>query len=836
MVPHVAAPTERRASGMLFPLDRSLRDGRPLSFATTAFMLPCSRPLGRQLPRPVPRQRVQPRAAPAAIRPGIARRAPAPLGRRWRPRGIYATPYATIRVGPVMDSLQPWATCLLTETLIHHLESRYPEVAARVDLRKVLHAAGFIHDFPNPREFLLDSNNWVPHNVLRDLIRSCELATGAKQFSYEAVLSHYEAARRSPPTLLETIAMMLDDVETVLNSATHWATAYTNYLQLQPFRRPEEPGTLYMLSRFRDPVAPLYGNIRFVQGSIEGIAKLYAQVETISCDELFSQLKLVSLISEFGERYETTTRGNRLRVVDRSTGQVVLIARPVALHVEQARSPERAGVISGTEEEHWVVRPDDDGGMSVLMPPDGGPERTGPASATQTSATVRRIDQPGTLKAGALELAIPEGAIFDAPYSLYRIRWRKHEIAQRDTGTSGLAAARPNSEAFAGLLFEHLKNFQSTQRRTLRMIMRNVELAQENVQLKEELSAARETGGMIGNSQAIQDLLSLIRTVAPSDATVLITGETGTGKELAAWLIHQLSRRKDRRFVAVNCGAVPETLLESEIFGHERGAFTGAVVQKKGKFELADGGTLFLDEVGDIPLPVQVKLLRILQEKEFQRVGGTSDLKANVRMIAATNRDLEQMIEQKQFRRDLYYRLNVIQIYIAPLRERTDDVPELAGHFVKQFTERAGKSLKGLTPEAIELCLTYTWPGNILELENVMERAVTLAPEQTQWITPDLLPPAIRQSAVQEVPAMDVTEFMNRLDWSVLRLALRKGGSLSGLLHQVEWAITSRAVVEYGGNKSRAARVLGRTYRWLRKLEAEMEESEPSPPRHDSPH
>lgn len=396
----------------------------------------------------------------------------------------------------------------------------------------------------------------------------------------------------------------------------------------------------------------------------------------------------------------------------------------------------------------------------------------------------------------------------------------------------GRAHLLTDRRAFAHLLFTHLKNLQATHRHTLTMFLRNVELTQENVQLREELAASQATGGITGKSRVIKDLVAIIQTIAPSDTTVLITGETGTGKELAARLIHQLSQRNDRRFVAVNCGALPETLLESELFGHEKGSFTGAVSQKKGKFELAEGGTLFLDEIGDISPAVQVKLLRALQEKEFQRVGGHADLKADVRILAATNRDLDELIEQKQFRRDLYYRLNVIQIYVPSLRERTEDIAELADHFAKRFAARAGKSLKGLTPEALQLCLAYKWPGNVRELENVMERAVTLAPKQTLWIIPDLLPASIRQSASREVPTMDVAEFVDRLEWSALLHTLRKHGSLSALLNQVEWAITRRTVAEYGGNKSRAAKVLGRTYRWLRKLEtamADRESSDPSP-------
>jgi two-component system response regulator HydG len=357
-----------------------------------------------------------------------------------------------------------------------------------------------------------------------------------------------------------------------------------------------------------------------------------------------------------------------------------------------------------------------------------------------------------------------------------------------------------------------------------------VELAQENAQLKQELSAQQETGGIIGKSVPLQDLLSLVRTIAPSDTTVLVTGETGTGKELVARLIHQLSRRKDRRFVAVNCGALPETLLESELFGHEKGSFTGAVAQKKGKFELADGGTLFLDEIGDISPAVQVKLLRVLQEREFQRVGGTSDLKANVRLIAATNRDLLAMMEQNQFRQDLFYRLNVIQLYVPTLRERPEDMAELAQHFVQRFAEKTGKPLAGLTPNALQLCLAYKWPGNIRELENVIERAVTLTPDGKKWITPDLLPANLR-AASEAAPSLDVAELLNRVEWGALLKTLEHSGSLTGLLNHVEWTMTRRAIAEYGGNKSRAAKVLGRTYRWLRKLESEMTDLKPPTPR-----
>lgn len=331
------------------------------------------------------------------------------------------------------------------------------------------------------------------------------------------------------------------------------------------------------------------------------------------------------------------------------------------------------------------------------------------------------------------------------------------------------------------------------------------------------------SGDIIGKSKPLQEVLTLIHTIAPADTTVLISGETGTGKELAARLIHQLSCRKDCRFVAVNCGALPETLLESELFGHEKGSFTGAVGQKKGKFELAEGGTLFLDEIGDISPAVQMKLLRVLQEREFQRVGGTNDLRANVRVIAATNHDLTAMMERHQFRQDLFFRLNVIQLYVPALRERSEDIPDLAEHFLQGFAHKIGKPIAGLTPEALQLCLTYRWPGNIRELENAMERAVTLAPEGTQWIAPDLLPDNFTATTEAD-PSLDLADLLEHVEWDALEKTLEKSGSLTGLLNHLEWTITRRAVAECGGNKSRAAKVLGRTYRWLRKLESEMAE------------
>jgi len=251
-------------------------------------------------------------------------------------------------------------------------------------------------------------------------------------------------------------------------------------------------------------------------------------------------------------------------------------------------------------------------------------------------------------------------------------------------------------------------------------------LAQEKLYLEDEIRGDLDFEGIVGQSSALRNVLRLVETVAPSDSTVLLLGETGTGKELIARAIHDRSRRKDRTFVKLNCAAIPTGLLESELFGHERGAFTGAITQKLGRLELADQGTLFLDEVGDIPLEIQPKLLRALQEREFERLGSTRTKKVDVRLVAATNRNLDQMIEDREFRSDLYYRLNVFPIRIPPLRERPEDIPLLVRYFAQKYGRRMEKKIESIPAAALKQLANWNWPGNIRELENFIERAVIL--------------------------------------------------------------------------------------------------------------
>lgn len=335
-------------------------------------------------------------------------------------------------------------------------------------------------------------------------------------------------------------------------------------------------------------------------------------------------------------------------------------------------------------------------------------------------------------------------------------------------------------------------------------------LVSENRRLREQIAAgssAGPLGDVIGRAQPFRAVMDVVDQVAPSEATVLISGESGTGKESLARAIHKLSSRSDAPLITVNCAAIPENLIESELFGYEKGAFTGAADRKPGRFELAQGGTLFLDEVGEMSQSVQVKLLRVLQEGEFERVGGTRTLKLDVRIVAATNRDLERAVAQRSFREDLYYRLNVIPLKLPPLRERRDDIPLLAAHFVSRYSTRNGKPIKGITDEALQALAAYRWPGNIRELENSMERAVVLCRSD--------------QLGVEDLPQHMQPEGLG----GPRQIVFAIGTPLRDLEHTA-----IRETLRYtGGDKKLAARLLGIASRTIyRRLEDEREDGESS--------
>ena len=276
----------------------------------------------------------------------------------------------------------------------------------------------------------------------------------------------------------------------------------------------------------------------------------------------------------------------------------------------------------------------------------------------------------------------------------------------------------------------------------LEKALEKVRLVKENQVLRERIREKYQFANIVGDSAELQAVFDVVKRAAPTRATVLILGESGTGKELIAQAIHEESPRAEKPFVKVNCAALSETLLESELFGHEKGSFTGAVGRREGRFELADGGTLFLDEIGDITPALQVKLLRVLQQREFERVGGTTTLKVDVRVVAATNKDLAVEVKSSRFREDLFYRLNVVTVTLPPLRKRKSDVPQLVAHFIEKYNELHGKVVKGLAPGTLNALLSYDWPGNVRELGNVVERAVVLA--RGSELTSDDLPPTLR--------------------------------------------------------------------------------------------
>jgi formate hydrogenlyase transcriptional activator len=299
-------------------------------------------------------------------------------------------------------------------------------------------------------------------------------------------------------------------------------------------------------------------------------------------------------------------------------------------------------------------------------------------------------------------------------------------------------------------------------------------LAQENVYLEDEIRSELNFEEIVGRSAALRRVLQDIETVAPTDSTVLIYGETGTGKELIARAIHDLSTRGKNAFVKLNCAAIPTGLLESEMFGHEKGAFTGAVAQRIGRFELAHRGTVFLDEIGDIPLELQPKLLRVLQEREFERLGSSRTLTSDARLIAATNRDLTKMVEDRQFRADLFYRLNVFPVEVPPLRERPDDIPLLVRHFVQQFARRMGKAVDTIPSETMNVLVRYHWPGNIRELQNLVERAVILSTGPTLRVPIDALhvqaaPAAVHRKGetLEEAERGHILNALEAADWVI---------------------------------------------------------------------
>jgi two-component system response regulator PilR (NtrC family) len=364
------------------------------------------------------------------------------------------------------------------------------------------------------------------------------------------------------------------------------------------------------------------------------------------------------------------------------------------------------------------------------------------------------------------------------------------------------ASAQDAVEAMKRGAYDYvLKPFKTDE---IRLIVRNAlektRLEEENIRLRKELDRRTPIRALIGESVVMAKIHELVHRVAPTRSNVFITGESGTGKELVARAIHDQSQRRSEAFVTVNCGAIPEPLIESELFGHVRGSFTGAIANKRGLFEAADGGTLFLDEIAELPLGMQVKLLRAIQERIFKRVGGTDDVRVDVRIVAATNRNLEKEVKTGRFREDLFYRLNVIEIRLPPLRERPEDIPLLVRHFLGKHAKEMGRGARRMTPEALDALQRYRFPGNVRELENILERALALAPADE--IGADSLP--------REVGGVD-----GRAVTPVFEVPA-EGVEIDRILDDVERNLLLQALQRTGGVRKDAARLLGITFRSIR--------------------
>ena len=351
---------------------------------------------------------------------------------------------------------------------------------------------------------------------------------------------------------------------------------------------------------------------------------------------------------------------------------------------------------------------------------------------------------------------------------------------------------------------------------TVSRAFERLHLVKENRRLRQQLQDTFRVESIIGHHPLMQELFRVIKKVAPSHTTILITGESGTGKELVARAIHADSPRKDRPFRALNCAAIPETLIESELFGYEKGAFTGAQSRQIGLFEAVDQGTLFLDEIGDLSHPLQAKLLRVLQQKEIRRIGGREDIKVDVRVVAATNRKLIAAIKQGSFREDLFYRLNVVSIHLPALRDRTTDIPELVEHFLKKFASASGKTVKGISNKALRVLMEYHWPGNVRELESVIERAILLC--DTDQLDVEDLPPEVRTR----------TTLLDRMDFEL------PGEGFS--LEEFERQLLEKAMARSNGVIAKAAKMLGLTYKTMQyRLEKFQIERAPSAGRDTPP-
>jgi two-component system, NtrC family, response regulator len=719
-----------------------------------------------------------------------------------------------------MQSQAEWATGFLTQLLLQHLKNHYPAQMKKIDPRSFFTGIEGYESIKDPQTILMDRHAWIPEEVLRELLRTAERVTGRKDIAYHAAIDYFTRSASGSddraPSIFEIMARVFDDARTMALFSSLWANAYTTFMQLQAIMKEPEATELILLSQCLDGFRPLVSTHYMLKGNYEGFVRLYDFVEEAHLEEEFFQYRVRDVVSEFEDYSVDESRG--VRIMDRRTRKPAVVLEPVQLELEEFQFIQQPMETLGgfrqaasESQNHWIVKPED-GRIRVHVP-----HRTTSRSRAMKSSGALQVVKGGTLRSGPLEYHFREGLLYDAPYSRYRFRWK-----QRSRQVLQGAELEKRIQKMTYLLFDYLRELKATQQRLLAYAVENKALTTENIYLRQSVDEQWASKTMLGESPGLKDILRLVHQVAPTDSAILITGETGTGKELVARLIHEKSSRRNGRFVAVNCGAIPEGLLESELFGHEKGAFTGAVGRRLGRFELAHEGTLFLDEIGDISPAMQVKLLRVLQERAFERVGGDRIIQVDVRIVAATHQNLQDLISTGQFRKDLFYRLNVIPFQLPPLRNRLEDISILAEHFLKKYATKLRKQLRHLSADTISTLKGYSWPGNVRELENIMERVVTLALPEQSLLAVEMLPGELRTgpSALPQTPVMD--ELIDQMDWNRIMDLLSSEGSMDSVLKKIEWGLARRAIRVYG-NKSQAARALKRTYRWIRKLEKQME-------------
>ena len=672
-----------------------------------------------------------------------------------------------------MEQKQPWITCYVTDMLLTYVRENLGG-ESKIDYSALFGNVEGMEIPADPRSFLADVKNWIPLSVLRELELQCEKISGKKDISYLAAKAYFAPGKKQLPSLFDVIIRILNDVRSALLFANIWGVSQTNYLKLQAFEKAEAENTLYVLAQFEPNAGPTIGAIDLLRGFVEGFPGIYPFIERVTCVEEISQLSLDDIVREF-PMFEAIHGGDSVTIRDRSSQHPLIVAKTVCLETETVMLPKD---LAQPSFDTAVITPQDNR-IEVLIP-----RVIGQTMASTAQPVVYQIVQPGVIAHGPLTYAFHEGQIFNAPYCRFRVAIKERPAIRQETSVQLLRTE------ISKLLFEQLSQAKQAHTQMIQMTVEKTQLAQENVRLRREVQRQYGFAGLIGQSKQMQDLFGLIRSVAATDVTVLIQGETGTGKELIARAIHYNGPRKNKRFVAVNCGALSLTLLESELFGHEKGAFTGAVSQKKGIFEVADGGTLLLDEVGEVSPGTQVKLLRVLQEGEFQRVGGTDNIKVNVRILAATNQNLEQLVAKGSFRQDLYYRLNVFPLRVPPLRERIDDIPQLVAHFIEKSRQLTRKSVQDLTAPAMALLMAYSWPGNVRELENTIQRMMVVC--KSSMLDIQDIPVEIRGS-----------------ESSLTGNAHRLKGISRGSTELIEKRAIADALTQTSGNVTHAAKALG---------------------------